>query len=407
MGRRDVVRLQPEPGVSVFRRRGRGGKHVSTWTVRVHVRGRAPHEASSGLRDARAAVAFALRLRDRLERQSMGIATYDETDESAIEKHIEDYLDELRRRRRCDRHVLCSGRRLRFMLAGVRSLAEVTPKAIEAALQRLVSQKRVGAKTQNAYREVLGAFFRRLVRLDLWPRNPVDAVGRAQVMGPTRVRRALRLAEAQGLLKNAPLERRVCYALAIFDGLRRSEIASLRWEDLDLDRGQLSIRAEHEKARRGALLPLTPWLVATLRELRAARAEGRHDAMPLGRPKERVGWCPGDLVATPPTVRTLRDDLLALGIPEPETRTVDFHSLRRTCNTLGKDLGVSLATRQALMRHTDPRLTASGSYTTTWENDIARVVDALEVAIIGQRCPAPAKEADDAPGGALAAHASG
>ena len=61
-----------------------------------------------------------------------------------------------------------------------------------------------------------------------------------------------------------------------------------------------------------------------------------------------------------PQIPTFRRDLIAAGI---EAKTlegrIDFHALRNTFATLLAQEGVSLTLAQKLMRHSDPKLTAS------------------------------------------------
>jgi len=64
-------------------------------------------------------------------------------------------------------------------------------------------------------------------------------------------------------------------AVAYLAGLRRNEILSLRWSDLDLDSDHqtITIRAEVAKARRDDIVPLVAELAALLRGLRPPAAQ--------------------------------------------------------------------------------------------------------------------------------------
>ena len=73
--------------------------------------------------------------------------------------------------------------------------------------------------------------------------------------------------------------------------------------------------------------------------------------------------------------------LEAAGIPpETESGRLDFHSLRATYATLLARVGVNLQTAQALMRHSDPKLTAK-TYTKLGITDFAETVRRLDVAL--------------------------
>ncbi|MFW6108033.1 MAG: tyrosine-type recombinase/integrase [bacterium] len=141
-------------------------------------------------------------------------------------------------------------------------------------------------------------------------------------------------------------QRRVVYMLAVWTGLRRGEIRELRWGDVQLDTapGRITLRAQATKSKRADTLPLHPQLADVLRKWRPADAESG----------EKV-------VSTVPNMKCLRADLALAEIPEQDEagRYVDFHSLRVSLSTLLAAHKVSPRAAQALMRHTDPRLTAS------------------------------------------------
>ncbi len=141
-------------------------------------------------------------------------------------------------------------------------------------------------------------------------------------------------------------ERRLVYMLAVWTGLRRSEIRQLTWGDVRLNTipGHIMLRARTTKSKRADSLPIHPQLADSLRDWRPADSEaGDH------------------VVSTVPLMKVLRADLALAGIPDRDEagRYVDFHSLRVSLSTMLAAHKVSPRAAQALMRHTDPRLTAS------------------------------------------------
>lgn len=139
-------------------------------------------------------------------------------------------------------------------------------------------------------------------------------------------------------------ERRMCYLIAVWAGLRRSEIEALTWGDIHLDSlvPRMTLRAETTKAGRGDSLVLHHQLAD---ELRAYRPET---------------WSPSDaVVQTVPDMNVMRRDLAWAKIDagDRERGYVDLHSLRMSLNTLMASHGVTQRSRQAQMRHSDPRLT--------------------------------------------------
>ncbi|MCL2475281.1 MAG: site-specific integrase [Chloroflexi bacterium] len=92
------------------------------------------------------------------------------------------------------------------------------------------------------------------VKMGLIVRNPVDAViipktkrPEMKFMNESDVKRFLELA------KNTPYY--ILFYLAIFTGMRRSELLALRWQDIDFGKGQVYItRSLHHLKNTGALI---------------------------------------------------------------------------------------------------------------------------------------------------------
>ncbi|MHC4064441.1 MAG: tyrosine-type recombinase/integrase [Planctomycetota bacterium] len=139
-------------------------------------------------------------------------------------------------------------------------------------------------------------------------------------------------------------ERRLAYTLAIWAGLRRSELAALAWGDADLDSlvPVIRLRAETTKSKRADRIAIHPQLADELRALRPVDA----------RPDTPV-------VSKVPGMKAWRADLKAAGIDYGDETTgyADLHAQRMTLSTMLAAAGVPQRVRQAHMRHTDPRLT--------------------------------------------------
>jgi len=176
--------------------------------------------------------------------------------------------------------------------------------------------------------------------------NPLRFVEKARVGGTQqRDRRAFTL-EQLGSLVAVSGERGVVYLTAAFTGLRRGELGQLKWSDVHLDAAKpfINARAAISKNHKQCSLPLTPAVVAKLRQHRQADAE------------------PGDLVFRRliPRMDRFRKDLDAADIPyvDDKGEFADFHALRNTFATMLTLAGVSQRVIMELMRHSDMRLTA-------------------------------------------------
>lgn len=256
---------------------------------------------------------------------------------------IREYEKELLRRGRSKKHAAQTAFRLRHLLEGVLRFEEVTSEFARRALQRVAEHDGLSGKTVNDYRVSLSGLCTWLEREGRWAKNPVKVVARVEHSEPTRVRRALTEKELLILLERVPPVRSAIYRLAATTGLRRSEIGSLVWSDVDLDAATVVIRARAAKNRRDAVLPL---------------AEGTVDALRALRPKEPK---PDEKVfESIPLIRTFYKDLKRSGLQKTKNfEGVDFHALRATFATLLAVNDVTLTQAQRLLRHSDPKLTAN------------------------------------------------
>ena len=266
-------------------------------------------------------------------------------------------------------------------------LHQLDAPKVNAMLCRLKASEEWSDTTFNEYVASARAFTKWAVVNRRLPHDPL--IGLARIKGklvkPSRPRRAMSQEEVGRLLKSAearPLrellmirrgerkgqfvanvgkrasekaarlgrERRLCYLLAFWARLRRSEIRQLRWSDIELDvvPPRIVLRAETTKAKRADTVPIHQQLAA---ELLACR--------PAGADLSRV-------VKTVPSMQAFRLDLAAAGIRDVDSLGlhVDLHALGKSFVTAMAAHGVSQRAAQSLARHTDPRLTAT-TYTDT------------------------------------------
>lgn len=209
-----------------------------------------------------------------------------------------------------------------------------------------------------------------------------------------------RLAKNPDLITKLELrgrERALVYKTLVTTGLRKSELASVKLQHLDLDAEQafLTLDAKSEKNRQGNCIPLRGDLAADLRDWLADRLSARPlvaDDAPTIKFDRKAGRdsknaADGALRLSPDEslfevpdklVKILDRDLEAAGIPKRDDRgrTLDVHALRTTFGTHLSKAGVPLRTAQAAMRHSDPKLTAN-SYTDPRLLDVHGAIEAL------------------------------
>ncbi len=260
-----------------------------------------------------------------------------------VGQHLIDYIADLHTRGRSWDYVRHVESRVKELASacGWKRLADIKADTFEAWR----TGKRASAKTLNEYLNAACAFMRWLADHERVEANPLERVVKVEARGrETYQRRALSVDECKRLLEAAG-PRRLLYLVALTTGLRRGEIAALRWADVNIDEAHpwLKVRASTAKNHKEATIPLRPELAAKLRGVRPS------------------GECNGDLVFPKgvPRNRDLRRDFVQAGIAltDDARGKVDFHALRHTFCTMLQVSGVSPRLAMEAMRHSDMRLT--------------------------------------------------
>ncbi len=232
----------------------------------------------------------------------------------------------------------------------IHTVADLTARKVDGFLRQKLDEG-VAGRTHNFYRRAMFGFCKRLVKFDYLPANPIEAIDPMpdEVASPSR---PLTVMECEALLEAAgeqSADRRLHYLLRLRTGLRGSESARLRWSDVNLERGLLSLRAEVTKNRKADVVPLAD-------DLAEALVESQAEALRLGRP---VG--PGDPVfPSIPNRATWQRDLKRARVPErapignddPRIGRADRKCLRTTFGSHLNRARVDLTLISLLMRHT-------------------------------------------------------
>ena len=268
-----------------------------------------------------------------------------------------------------------------FELAAFQVLCDINRNAIERALTKLIEGK-LSHQSRNHYLAAAREFCGWTASQGWSTTDPTQGIARLNVSANRkRVRRALEPEEVAKLLDAAasgPVrrgvsgpERRLLYLLAIETGARKEELAALTVSDLTLkgDSPAMRIRPENTKNKRDSVLPLRPPTAADLDALIASRR-----LLPERGPQSPVFSLPkfwrsaemlsedladaGILKRPKPPAKKNKRKVKApkIGTMDADGFAVDFHSLRHTTSSYLARAGVPVAVHQALMRHSDPRL---------------------------------------------------
>jgi len=258
-------------------------------------------------------------------------------------------------------------RRLRFWTQQLHpaTLADITLLKVEGAVPRIPG---ASTKTKRDYLSSLSAFCRWCERHDLIDRNPLRNLSLPS-KEPDKDYRALTAAEFQAILHVAPAPRRTFYLASALTGLRRKELLRVQVEALDVPGACLRLRKAGTKSRRNQSVPVPPALLAELAKL----AKGRKGNEPLLKP----------LKITNHISRQFQVDREAAKVAY---RTAEGYavltSLRDCRATLLQAQGATLTETQALMRHSDVRITAE-HYTTVGNGRLHELSANLEASLCG------------------------
>ena len=226
-------------------------------------------------------------------------------------------------------------------LLGAVLLTKLRPMQISEAYAKALSsghRKREGGLAPSTVRYlhvILKASLRQAVRWQVLPRNPLDAVD------PPRVERsAMRtydLPQTADLIDATRGTRMtITVILAVLCGLRRGEIAALRWRNVNLDAGQLAViesaeqtragvRYKKPKGEKGRSVALSARVV---NELRGHRVQQAEELLKLGVPLTDEAFVVAQADGSPLQPRTITHQWYLLLANNKALPRIRFHDLR-------------------------------------------------------------------------------
>lgn len=244
-------------------------------------------------------------------------------------------------------------------------LPKLTPVHVQDLLASLKT-KGLAAWTVHGVYKVLHKALNDAVKAGLVPRNVADMVNKPKQ--DKKPRPTLDPEEARRFLEAAREDRlHALYVLAILHGLRRGELLGLRWADVDLEAGRLSITqamkivnnrpafGEPKTARSRRLVELTPLAVEALRR---HRHEQRKERLAFGPDYQDHGlvFCQVNGKPLDPhnmLKRSFKRLLKKAGI----TKDLHLHDLRHSCATLLLKQGVHPKVVQERLGHSNITMT--------------------------------------------------
>jgi integrase len=216
--------------------------------------------------------------------------------------------------------------------------------------------------------QLLGSLFRHARRFKWVANNPLEDVHRPRYKSKVA---AFTPAQIAALLEAADAEAALFIRVAVSTGMRFSELAGLRWSDVDLEKGTVSVVRQFyrgawsdlktENARRTLPLPM-----AVRDELRVRYAALNGNVERIGRDDRTVFTAPE---GGPLDYKNFRDRVWA-PLLERTKVTGTLHMLRHSYATALIQAGENAKTVQTLMGHHSVAFTMD-QYADAWPEQIA------------------------------------
>lgn len=251
-------------------------------------------------------------------------------------------------------------------------LQKLTPLAVQQFYASKLQEGRLDGKGEslspNTVRHIHRVLHKALnaaVKLQLIPRNPCDAADPPKVV--KKEARYWTPEEAAQFLEAIQEDR--LYALfyvALGTGLRRGELLGLRWQDVDLNEGRLTVRQEIVRKSKGTLvkapkteksratISLSRGVVEVLKKHKARQAQER---LLMGDQYHDSGLVFATFKGDPLEPSYISGDYFGKLIEKAKVRKINFHALRHTHATILASQGVPLKVVSERLRHSSVAIT--------------------------------------------------
>ena len=285
-------------------------------------------------------------------------------------------------------------------LLGALLLTKLRPMQISGAYAKALSSGRrnghggLAPSTVRYMHVILKAAMQQAVRWQMLPRNPVDAVDPPKIERGTM--RTYDLAQTAELIEATRGTRMtITVILAVLCGLRRGEIAALRWRNIKLDAAQLAVtesaeqtgagvRYKKPKSGKGRTVALSARVVS---ELRSHRVQQAQELLKLGAPLTDDAFVVAQTDGSPLQPRTITHQWHQLLANNKTLPRIRFHDLRHAHATHMLSSGVHPKIASERLGHSKVGITMdlySHVMPGMQEDAAARVDRALE-AVINKR----------------------
>ena len=240
----------------------------------------------------------------------------------------------------------------------------ITTKAINEIAHKMLNTQ--SHNTTNKCIKYLKSMLNWGVESEIILSNPIEKI---KLLPNKRVklRRALTADEAKALIEEAPPTYKIIWRFFLSTGLRRNELTTLTWDNIDLE--AKTVRVVKSKTEAGKrTIPLSPDLVQELSKAKSKKGlvfktqsngiRTNNLIRELRRHMKRVLLAnQGIPCGTKMSRTTIKNNKEAIEEIELDLQKIDIHALRYTFCTHLIGSGVDIKTVQSLMGHSSPDVT--------------------------------------------------
>lgn len=340
-------------------------KRGDTWSYIVDLgsdpaTGKRRQREKSGFRTKKEAQAAAAELIVQVENSD-----YKKPIKQSLEKYLIDWLDSKRislnkntyavYKIHIDQHIVPA--------IGKVDIVKLSPANIGSLYASLIGEKKLAEGTVRDTHKVLTAALNQAVKWGMLIRNPASLVEKPRVS--RKELSVWNVEQARSFLKTAREHREyIAFLLALGTGMRQGEILGLRWKDIDMKEGVISVvqTLSHDgkeltpgaKTKSGnRTITIDSELLKELRKQKGRVSEerlkshGKYTDLDLVMPTSK---------GTPLTPRNLSRTFYAL-LERSDVPQITFHDLRHTHATLLLSQGIQSKVVAERLGHADMRTT--------------------------------------------------
>ena len=252
---------------------------------------------------------------------------------------------------------------------GKSELGEIRTPAVEEWLHQLkrADGAMLAGATRAKIRNLMSVLFNHAIRWGLTDRNPISGPNRGsgvrQSSKRLRVPDILEIQEIQAIVAKLQLRERVLLCLDMATGLRRGELAGLKWEDIDFEQLVIDVHRSVVNQVVGRCKTEASTKLVPLDEHTAESLLAWYQETPYREPADwvfasdsnRAGDRRGKQPLWLSTVMRyhIQPVVRQLGI----TKRVSWHTFRHTFSSLLRNNGEDVKVVQELLRHASSKMT--------------------------------------------------